>query len=178
MQTKLESTHTWFEDLSSHDRLFGVGADGVIGLEWGRDEQSLYLRNRRSEGDCGSFDIGPELLAVEDDDYSGCTHQWAFAAPITTPWEAYDLHRTRSITVYSQYYVYCGPEEGGWGVWKKSPLAVFFVAQDEVEDVAVQRARAAAEKWIVGNEYDEDDVLVISESFPLAHTSVGRHYYC
>ena len=165
--TKLESTHTWFEDLSGHDRLFGVDADGVIGLEWGSDKCAWT-----------SFDTGPELLAVESDDYSGCTHYWAFAEPIRTPFEAYDLDRTRSITVYSQYYVYCGPEEGGWGVWKKSPLAVFLVDQGDYSIGSVQRARAAAEKWVAGNEYHEDDVFVVAESFPLARTSVGSHYYC
>lgn len=171
METKLESSHDWFEDLSSHNRLFGVSEDGAISLQWG---SSL------SFGDWSSFDTGPELLAVENDDYSGCTHHWAFAEPVTTPWEAHGLDFTRAVTVYSQHYVYCGPEEGGWGVWKKSPLAVFLVdiSLGHEEAAAVQRAQVAAEKWVAGNDYHEDDVFVIAESFPLARTSVGHHYYC
>jgi hypothetical protein len=168
METKLESTHTWFEDLSFHDRLFGVDEDGVVGLGWGDG-------NRRA---WAPFDTGLELVAVEDHDHSGCTHYWAFTEPLTTPAELYGLDRIKAVTVYSQHYVYCGPEEGGWGVWKQSPLAVFLVDQGEVEDVAVQRAEAAADKWVAGNEYNEDDVLVLAEPFPLSHTSVGRHYYC
>ena len=122
------------------------------------------------------------MAGVED--YSGSTHEWRLAEPVTSASSYNHLAlgrdgRIAGATVYLIHESYGGPEEGGWWYNVFEPIAC--VLAHERLDTEGEAAKEAALQWVLleqSDDLEEGRVEVVREAVIGVKTTVGRSYYC
>ena len=135
-----------------------------------------------------NVDYGPEAVVAGVEDYTGHTHEWVLAEPITGVADYLGLvHTARlyGVTVYEISQQWGGPEEGGWWYDTYHPLAVFLAHR---RDTNATEAHRVAVEWAEElytelhpdglSTGDRKFIACVKEAVIGRHTTVVRSYYC
>lgn len=171
----MESNYDIINDLGDQGRLFRVGESAtpatLVPLVPGDGDERAW----------SGLDYGPEAVVAGVEDYSGHTHEWRLAEPVTTVSEysyVAKFARLYGATVYEIGQEWGGPEEGGWWYDTYHPIACVLADDDDDEADAAYEAAMA---WVLLDHedgMDDGSIQVIREAVIGGRTTVGRSYYC
>lgn len=129
-----------------------------------------------------NVDYGPEAVVAGVEDYTGHTHEWVLAEPITGVADYLALARQArlyGVTVYEMGQQWGGPEEGGWWYDTYHPLAVFLAHRRDTDaDEAYRLAVEWVEELYPESTGDRKFIACVKEAVIGTKTTVGRSYYC
>ena len=172
----MESNYDIINDLGDQGRLFRVGESAtpatLVPLVPGDGDERAW----------SGLDYGPEAVVAGVEDYSGHTHEWRLAEPVTTVSEYNYVAkhaRVAGATVYLVSESYGGPEEGGWWYSVFEPIAC--VLAEERLDPDGETAKEAALQWVLldhSDDLEDGRIEVVREAVIGGKTTVGRSYYC
>ena len=177
----MESNYDIINDLGEQGRLFrtvstepeaGFFVHPLVPLTPGDGDHAAW----------DGVDYGPEAVVAGVEDYSGRTHEWRLAEPVTSA-SSYNHLVTRGrvagATVYLVSESYGGPEEGGWWYSVFEPIAC--VLAEERLDPDGETAKEAALQWVLldhSDDLEDGRIEVVREAVIGTKTTVGRSYYC